>query len=457
MPNRFATARSAAGIFFPLRYSLGLSTHSYSPDLLRRIVSLAGSLHSFQQAALALEVAADVKISGRHVQRLAHEVGEELAQQRDEQTVQYRRRQLPCRVQESPSVAVVEIDGGRLNTREAGAGPGVHERQCKEDKIACLLGMRSETHSEDPQPEPPPAFRDCRRVTRLVRQLKTQVSASEEGTAPEEGEVDKAEEVVAKQEEGQPQGPEHLVRTCVATMSDSKAFGAMVAAEAQSRAFYQAPRQAFLGDGQHYNWRIHKTWFPHFVAIADFLHVLCYLFTAAYALGEDETEKWQQFEVWMRACWQGRVSEVLTEMELWQEKLEVLTQECSEILPLEHESPQLGRPPPDAYAEQRHVLKEAICYLKNNQERMDYPHYRREGLPVTSSLVESLVGEFNSRVKGKDKYWDRPGVGDGVVGSETILQLRAAVLSEDGRLERFFANRRGHPYRRRFAKCTKIA
>jgi hypothetical protein len=31
---------------------------------------------------------------------------------------------------------------------------------------------------------------------------------------------------------------------------------------------------------------------------------------------------------------------------------------------------------------------------------MDYPRYRRQGLPVTSSWVESLVGEFNARVKG---------------------------------------------------------
>jgi hypothetical protein len=69
--------------------------------------------------------------------------------------------------------------------------------------------------------------------------------------------------------------------------------------------------------------------------------------------------------------------------------------------------------------------------------------YRKQGLPVTSSLVESLVGQFNARVKAKNKHWDRP------EGGEAILQLRAAVLSEDGRLDRFFAERPGSPYRRR--------
>jgi hypothetical protein len=84
-------------------------------------------------------------------------------------------------------------------------------------------------------------------------------------------------------------------------------------------------------------------------------------------------------------------------------------------------------------------------YLTNNRERMDYPRYRRPGLPITSSLVESLVGEFNARVKSRQKVWNRPD------GAEPILQLRAAVLSEDDRLNRFFDQRPGHPHRGRTA------
>ena len=74
---------------------------------------------------------------------------------------------------------------------------------------------------------------------------------------------------------------------------------------------------------------------------------------------------------------------------------------------------------------------------------MDSPRYRREGLPVTRSLAESLVGKFNARIKGKDKYWNRPR------GAEAIRQERAAVLSEDDRLTRYFAERRVSPDRRR--------
>jgi hypothetical protein len=55
----------------------------------------------------------------------------------------------------------------------------------------------------------------------------------------------------------------------------------------------------------------------------------------------------------------------------------------------------------------------------------------------------SLVGEFNAWVKGKQKFWNRP------AGAEAVRQVRAGLLSEDGRLERYFAQRPGNPYRRR--------
>ena len=139
----------------------------------------------------------------------------------------------------------------------------------------------------------------------------------------------------------------------------------------------------------------------------------------------DERQHEELYERWLALCWRSRVGEVIEEMAGWTERL--------------------GRPPPGeelAEDDPRRVLGSALTYLRNNQGRMDYVSYRQQGLPVTSSLVESLVGEFNARVKAKNKHWDRP------EGGEAILQLRAAVLSEDGRLARFFAQRPGSPYRR---------
>jgi hypothetical protein len=66
---------------------------------------------------------------------------------------------------------------------------------------------------------------------------------------------------------------------------------------------------------------------------------------------------------------------------------------------------------------------------------MDYPRYRRMGLPVTSAPMESLSKQINHRVKGTEMFWDDPD------GAEAILQLRAAALSDDGRLERYLKTR----------------
>jgi hypothetical protein len=331
-------------------------------------------------------------------------------------------------VANAPSVAVVELDGGRLFTRQPGCGPGVHQPQPKEDKIACLLTMQSVPHADDPQPDPPPAFRDLPRMARLVQRLHGHSAGPT--PPPPEAEAEAEAAVTAGEAEPWRGAPKKLVRTCVATMRDSDAFGPMVAAEAQARNLYAAERGAYLGDGQQYNWTIQRGYFPHFVAINDFVHVVCYWYLVAWlsggGLGLDEGARHVQYEEWLAWCWRGRVAEVIAAMAAWQERL--------------------GRPPPGEELpenEPRRVLHEALTYLRNNQGRMDYPRYRRQGLPVTSSLAESLVGEFNARVKGKDKHWDRP------EGAEAILQVRAAVLSEDGRLAGHFAARPGNPYRRR--------
>ncbi len=89
---------------------------------------------------------------------------------------------------------------------------------------------------------------------------------------------------------------------------------------------------------------------------------------------------------------------------------------------------------------------------RDNQLRMNYPEYRKQGLPVNSSTVESLIKEVNYRVKGTEKFWNRP---DGI---EAILQIRAGVLSDDNRLVNHIKNRPGSPFRRyKIEKAAKAA
>lgn len=426
--NRSATVPTAAGTFFPQRPILRLDGHGYSPSLLQTIVTAAARLHSFADAAFALGLSG-LSISPRHVQQLTQEVGTELAAARDAQAEARRHRVLEPRVTTTPSVVVVEVDGGRLRTRATGCGRGVHAAEGKEDKIACLATLSEVATDADPCPEPPPSFVEPRRIQRLVARMTGPAGEAKSQETPGEAAGQSSDTPVSSATpESEPWSPKRVVRTCVASLTNSRSFGPLMAAEAQSRNFYAAKRRAFVADGASYNWTIHRGYFADFEPIVDLLHVVCYLFGTAQAVSSDEATGWVRYQEWLRAVWQGRVSDVIAAMSDHQERL--------------------GRPPPDeewSASDPRVVLAEAVTYLGNNRDRMDYPRYRREGLPTTSSLVESLVGEFNARVKGRSKFWNRPS------GAEAILQVRAALLSEDGRLERYFAQRPGRASRRHAA------
>ena len=108
---------------------------------------------------------------------------------------------------------------------------------------------------------------------------------------------------------------------------------------------------------------------------------------------------------------------------------------------------ELGTPEEnDGDTSPRQVVAQALTYVQNHQSQMKYAEYRRVGLPITSSYVESAVKQFNQRVKGTEKFWTE-------AGAEAMLQLRADTLSEDDPLSRFWQTRQTEqtgqrPYRR---------
>jgi hypothetical protein len=410
---------------------LRLGSHNFSPAILGKIVRAAIRGGSFDGAAESLADEAEITISGRQVGRIAHGLGAELEDDRDRRVEEFQNQQAKPEVSVVPRLAVVIVDGGRLQTRseEPGQGPGIHDPAWREDKVANLLTMSTQSHDQDPHPELPRCFTKKREVVELVQGIAGQGALADvvEAADDEPPALTVFEPAEEKPEPCWP--PEPLVRTCQATLESSDDFGPMVAAEAHRRNFFAAQARAFLGDGSSWIWTLHKTYFPTFEPIVDFVHVLTHVYLAAKAVGGPAAAVWERYLGWATACWQGRVATVL-------EQLRAVLEE----MPPPSEGQEAK--PTDPYE----VIRLAIGYLVSNQPRMDYPRYRRAGLPTCSGLVESLVKQFNRRVKGTEKFWNP-------TQAETILQLRAAYLCEDDRLAKHLKNRPVSPFRR--YKTTK--
>ena len=117
----------------------------------------------------------------------------------------------------------------------------------------------------------------------------------------------------------------------------------------------------------------------------------------------------------MTWLWKGEVEKVIAEMAVRQAELGAAQEGDGETHP-------------------RVVVSTALRYLQNNKDKMRYADYRRRGLPIASSYVESAVKQFDQRVKGTEKFWTEQ-------GAEALLQLRADYLGTTTVLDGFWQDR----------------
>jgi hypothetical protein len=392
---------------------LKLGSEDYSPGVLMKIEYAGGNHNSFAAAADTLAKLGEVSISSRHVETLTERLGRERAALRDKDVAAMKEGRLKPAYQEPPAVVAISLDAGKAQFRQEEAGPGVHERRWGDTKVACLQTYTDVEYAKDPQPEPPAAFVDPKRVEKLCREMERQHGQTQERSQPEAAELSRKKRKPRRQK-NRKQRPQRLVRTVVATTAKVEEFGWMVSAEAMRRGFYQAKRKGALGDGGNWIGPLEELHFAGWTFILDFLHLLVHLFAAArLAYVNNAVRAWNVYEKMLRAAWGGRVQEVIDTL---QEQAARLAAD------------------PLASKDSREVVRKVLNYVQTNRERMDYPRYRMMGLPVSSALVESLIKQVNHRVKGTEKFWN-PG------GLEPVLQVRGAHLSQDGRAESFFNKR----------------
>jgi hypothetical protein len=438
-----ATSASLVGrLFFPQSKALGVEPDSnVSPAILKKMVYAGSHATSFQQASKDLEALAETKISTGRVRRATEKIGDERVQQRDAQVEQWQKLSLPEQQRSPlptppPNAVAIEADGGRVqifdrlgqSLAESSESPDDTASQptfWREDKIGALLTLDSEVSQFDPCPTIPETFVDPRRMGEVAAEVHraqrhdVQRSGPNAGKASEASSTDDmanddgASAAVSEQEQQLlfHAKVEVLSRQVVATRQSMSAFGPMLAAAAWALGFAAAVRKAFVADGAECNWKLWRTYFSHYTPILDFVHAICYVYAAAIA-GVDGVRGWQSYVEWAQAIWSGRVDDVIAAMRERQREIGEATKA-------------------DTAGSARVVLAEGLRYLQNHRQYMKYDEYRREGLPITSSHIESTVKQINRRVKGSEKFWSS-------VGLEPLLQLTADNLSDNKPLASFW-------------------
>jgi hypothetical protein len=384
--------------------------------MLRKIAYAGSQSASFVQATKDLDALGEVSVSRERVQRWTKRVGVERLAVVQEQAASYQRLPLPARrtspIAQVPPVACVQMDGGRIQIRDRHEES--HDAQTsgywRETLVGCCLSMTSQEHTEDPCPTIPKTFVDPERMSLLAREIKGFSASAVAEEPPQESPDD---------HQGKPRV---LVKSIVATRQGIDSFGERLVAAAYARGFHAARRKAFVADGSATNWSVHRQHFSHYTPIVDFTHAICYVWAAANA-GRTAEAGWSDYCRWAQWLWEGAISEL--------------------IAAIQERSEQLG-PPGEGETDTspRTVVAETLCYLKNQRTRMRYAEYRRLGLPIISSHIESVIKQVNRRVKGTEKFWDQ--------GAEPLLQLVADHLSETNDLDRFWKER---PKRLKSMRC----
>jgi hypothetical protein len=464
-PHRYCCRCRKA--YFPQSRSLGIDHGQYSTSLLDVVCYSGANKPSFREASLDLGKLAKLSVHEKQVERLCKRIGSERSAERDALAEQFAAMPLTQRKDGVPAgvvppddkhVAVVMADAGMLQLRadpddDAAAkqatdqqeteqptqGPLVGTpqspdavvedydqdtppggRHWREDKVGLAMVMSSKVSQSDPSPEIPATFLDAERVAKIVRGLKKSAALqADDEQAEAAGEAEGQEEPLDKYH-----GPKLKKRQVVASRRSWPQFGVLLASMAWQAGFAKATRKAFVADGAKAIWGVCKARFSDYVAILDFIHAMSYVYEAARAVGTEDAPAWKLYAQWITWTWQGRVRLVIRALCQWLKA---------------NGKPYKG----EAQTSPRSVVLRALGYLLNNRDKMKYAEYRRQGLPIVSSLVESMVKQVSRRVKGTEKFW-------GEEGAEAILQLRADYLSDGEVMAGFWQRRQAGATGQRF-------
>ena len=247
-----------AGLFPPQARDWSLpSTGPLSPKAERRVVREAVT-QPLGQAARAVNEDWGTHYDAKHFQRWARRRGEQLLTQQTAEREAYERGQRPRGPANDPQLLVVEMDGGRVQSREKReAAPGKPASRWREDKVLSISSYLPGDPAQDKAPEP-------------------------------------------------------LVTTYLATMHDSRAFGVLARLEAERRGIRQARQVVVLGDGAAWIDTLHQEHLSRHVRIVDWYHAAEHLHEVARAAHPEHARKQQKLAEGLKTLlWEGHVESVV--------------------------------------------------------------------------------------------------------------------------------------------------
>lgn len=424
---------------------MGISVdESLSPSLQEKVSYLGTLLQSFPQGETAVRKLLGMPLGRKRIERLTERTGGERVSEREGEVEVFRNLTLmeklagPLDVT-PPTAACVMADGGRFQKTDKNTDSKTHWHEYKAGFCGVLEdradGLARGEDAPDPLPEVPKFLLNLEQVETLTAEIGRKAANVPE---PEDAEIDTSQQIdlaelssleqlenlvleaeSAREEKSRkkrPWSPKVQSRDVVATSQNSEAFGVQLAARAWHLGLFAALFKAFVGDGGSWLWTI---WDKHFkpfgfVPILDIIHAVTHLYAAAMA-GRPQTEGGPVYRRWITWVWQGEVAKVIAELAQRQQELGLPGEADGETSP-------------------RKIVHSTLTYLQNQHSRMDYPRYRKLGLPITSSLMESTVKQLNRRIKGTEKFWTE-------AGGEAVLQLKADSLSDSDPLSDFWTRR----------------
>ena len=223
----------------------------------------------FDSAAKAINLDWGTNYDGKQMQRIGEALGRTLVGKREAERRACERGERPRGPANDPALLVIEMDGGRVQSREKNAETGSRWR---EDKVLAI-------------------------------------SSYVPGAAGVSGEKEQRE-------------PEKVLTTYLATMADADAFGRLARVEAERRGIRQARQAIQIGDGASWIDTQHQQQFFRCPRIVDYYHAAEHLHESARAACGAEESAAQALADQMKGdLYEGRIEQVIATLRTQAQRL----------------------------------------------------------------------------------------------------------------------------------------